>query len=30
MNMNKSGKIIFEELEAVVISYVVNCYHVKF
>lgn len=30
MNMNKSGKIIFEELEKVVISYVVNCYHMKF
>ncbi len=30
MNMNKPEKIIFEELEEVVIYYVVNCYHMKF
>ena len=29
MNMNESEKIIFEELEEVVMSYVVNCYHMK-
>lgn len=30
MNMNESEKIIFEELEEVVMSYVANCYHMKF
>lgn len=30
MNMNESEKIIFEELEKVVMSYVANCYHIKF
>ena len=29
MNMNKSEKIIFEELEEVVMSYVANCHHMK-
>jgi hypothetical protein len=27
MNMNESEKIIFEELEEVVMSYVANCHH---
>lgn len=27
MNMNESEKIIFEELEEVVISYVAKCHH---
>ena len=28
MNMNESEKIIFEELEEVVMSYVANCHHI--
>ena len=27
MNMNKSEKFIFEDIEEVVISYVANCHH---
>lgn len=30
MNMNESEKIIFEELEEVIIYYIVKCYHMKF